>query len=60
MSEKRKKRIVPEEDVPTKYVCTKNDLDLLLDDTEKSKFQQLFTDKRAWRLSYKLKEGETK
>lgn len=60
MSEKRKKRIVPEEDAPTKYVCTKNDLDLLLGDTEKSKFQQLFTGEEAWRISYKLKEGETK
>jgi hypothetical protein len=38
-------------DEPTKYVCTVDDLDLLLDEDLKGKFQALFSD--SWRLNYK-------
>ena len=38
-------------DEPTKYVCTVDDLDLLLDDDLKRQFQDLFADN--WRLTYK-------
>lgn len=61
----RKKHIYVDE--PTKYVCTRNDLDLLLDDELKAKFQGLFYDQMAdssedyalcpkssaWRMFYK-------
>jgi len=54
-------------DEPTKYVCTHGDLDLLLDDELKAKFQGLFYDQiadgsedydiypksSAWRMFYK-------
>lgn len=38
-------------DEPTKYVCTVDDLNLLLDEDLKGKFQALFSD--SWRLNYK-------
>lgn len=38
-------------DEPTKYVCTAEDLDLLLDEDLKRQFRALFSD--SWRLNYK-------
>lgn len=37
-------------DEPTKYVCTVDDLDLLLDEDLKRQFQDLFSN--SWRLRY--------